>query len=508
MNAPRFHRGGVEGWGAAFLALLLLPTLFFPIHRDLATFALGGQIVSEGGTLYRDFWDNKPPAIYGFYALPALLFPSQAAGIYAFNLLATGVAAGCLAGLARRLGHAEAGLAAAAWLVVLQFEAGFVGLGQAETVANAPLLCAALGCAARPGWKGALLIGILAGIVVLFKPTSLLPLLPFLCLLPRNGKTFAALGAGGLFTLLGAAWWLHATGGWEAYLDIQREFVVPYVRHSKQPFLDHVQSLGLLGVFWALTLWLPTLLMILALFNRDKTSRPLRIYALAAFGCGFLALWGQNRAFPYQWQPMLPAFALLAASGSAWLGQKTRLSTPKIALLALAAPLVWMGVRHFDTHRQLVRWKIMGGSEQDYLASFNWFARGKTLTPNEAVLPAARFVRLHSKPHDRLWVWGFEPGIYLEAGRRPPNRFFHHLPLVASYAPSKWRDEAWNSLQKAPPRFIVLITGDSSHWMGAPAGDSATLWRQSAIYPWFKRHYGSPVRRGRFLIYRYGENSR
>lgn len=47
-----------------FSAIILLPTLVFPISSDLSVFMHGGLIISNGGELYKDFFDIKPPLIY------------------------------------------------------------------------------------------------------------------------------------------------------------------------------------------------------------------------------------------------------------------------------------------------------------------------------------------------------------------------------------------------------------------------------------------------------------
>lgn len=55
-------------------AVLLLPTIAFPISSDMSVFMHGGSIIADGGILYKDFFDIKPPLIYYIYAFIDLLF--------------------------------------------------------------------------------------------------------------------------------------------------------------------------------------------------------------------------------------------------------------------------------------------------------------------------------------------------------------------------------------------------------------------------------------------------
>jgi 4-amino-4-deoxy-L-arabinose transferase-like glycosyltransferase len=54
--------------------VLYLPFLKEPLMRDEGFFASVAQLVLDGGLPYRDAFDNKPPLIFGWYALSFMLF--------------------------------------------------------------------------------------------------------------------------------------------------------------------------------------------------------------------------------------------------------------------------------------------------------------------------------------------------------------------------------------------------------------------------------------------------
>ncbi|MBI4100623.1 glycosyltransferase family 39 protein [Candidatus Microgenomates bacterium] len=58
------------GFLLALSFFLRLPSLFEPYHYgDEGIYEVLGQAVSQGGLLYRDAWDNKPPFLYLIYAV-------------------------------------------------------------------------------------------------------------------------------------------------------------------------------------------------------------------------------------------------------------------------------------------------------------------------------------------------------------------------------------------------------------------------------------------------------
>src|SRR6266540_1491209 len=54
--------------------LLYLPVIASPLERDEGVYATIAQRLLRGDVPYRDLFDNKPPIVYGWYALSFLLF--------------------------------------------------------------------------------------------------------------------------------------------------------------------------------------------------------------------------------------------------------------------------------------------------------------------------------------------------------------------------------------------------------------------------------------------------
>ncbi len=70
------------------LGLLIISlTMFFPVSSDMATFIQGGMILNNGGALYVDYFDVKPPFVYYFYEFLYSMFGKTITLYRAFDFL-------------------------------------------------------------------------------------------------------------------------------------------------------------------------------------------------------------------------------------------------------------------------------------------------------------------------------------------------------------------------------------------------------------------------------------
>ena len=73
-------------WTGGVLCLLFLaPCMLFPISSDLALFALGGRVLLDGGAMYADFVDIKPPLVFYVLAVVQYLFGEGELNIRIFD---------------------------------------------------------------------------------------------------------------------------------------------------------------------------------------------------------------------------------------------------------------------------------------------------------------------------------------------------------------------------------------------------------------------------------------
>jgi len=194
------------------LAVLGLGALHleFPFEWDQAMFTLGARVMDHGGFLYRDFWEQKQPAIYLFYWVVGHLFGYGEHGVHLFELLWwTGFAAVLLATLRREFENAWVSRLAPLFTVGVYYASVTQWhLTQVEGLVALPLWLSLI-AAARSGKDGAppaarlFLSGVAGGVVLLFK-LAFLPIVAafWLVALVRVAR---ARGAGGVPVAAAAA---------------------------------------------------------------------------------------------------------------------------------------------------------------------------------------------------------------------------------------------------------------------------------------------------------------
>lgn len=151
--------------------------LWAPEFGDQATFRLGVARMLDGAVLYRDFWDIKPPGIFAWYFLGALLGIGDL-GIRVLEAVALLTGIPLMRYVAGELGVSSTTRTVSPLFLIVPYVAGVnaFGVGQVEGIVNVALLAAyAAGLRARRGqlplrWFTA---GLLGGIVLVFKPIYL-----------------------------------------------------------------------------------------------------------------------------------------------------------------------------------------------------------------------------------------------------------------------------------------------------------------------------------------------
>lgn len=515
------RRRQTAAWVAAAAGLLLLPMLLYPYGRDQAVFADVARAILSGGMPYRDIWEIKPPGVYLLYAAVTRLLGPALAAIRAVDLLFQAAAAALLYRLGSALVGRRAALLGALWYAGLYLHRGFWSTAQAESFAALPtLLCFALCRRARGRCAPSRLFlsGMLVGGVALLKYPLALPCLAALLLHPSRrgsrGSWLIPRGswllAGGAFVLASAWAWLVGGGAWEAYLEIQREFVAPYARivHGEASWWGRAGSGA--GRFAAANA-LPCLLAVAGILCLRHLGRRAAAFLLLWLALAAVAVAAQGKYFGYHWIPVLPPLALLAglgleravATGTHPRGKASSLPAvrERARLLALLFPLVWTlfveAPAYLDGARvvmgalppeaYLERFGRPGGGDHSFLAN-TW---------------AAAYARETTRPEDGLFIWGFEPVVYLLSGRTSPTRFHFSVPLVSPWAPASWREELLRDLATRPPALVMVLRNDAIPWASGSVEDStAQLRRFPELESFLRRRYQFERRIEDFAVFR------
>jgi 4-amino-4-deoxy-L-arabinose transferase-like glycosyltransferase len=414
---------------------LRLPAFFTPVFNSDETFlATQAHVLNDGGELYQDAIDRKPPIVPYVYAATFAFFETTALwSVRVVAMLAVALTALLLAIEGRRRYGARAG-----WIAGIMFVVAMVAFapqdGQAANfeVFMLPSMTAAILFARRGR-------GILAGVAIaaatLAKQTGAATLLPVLYLIARargkKGVGEVALG----FTIptalvalaMGPAQLLYWTVlGNGSYVGMKTMSTVVLTTFL---FMTGMWALCNLPLLWKIpSAW---------------TQRKLR------------ALDGERDTDLWLW---LLSAALSVAVGLRFFGHYYMQLAPPLALLAAGALV--RGSRKWATRTVAIA--LAAGF---MFSAAGYFYHPGVPEPNyESV---SRYLATTTNPDDAIYVWGSVPEIYWASGRRPATRFLTTPFLTGNYPGRPPKDAntgddteaAWDDFYKDftahPPKYFV-----------------------------------------------------
>src|SRR5207248_1823492 len=119
-------------------------------------------------------------------------------------------------------------------------------------------------------------------------------------------------------------------------------------------------------------------------------------------------------------------------------------------VLVMGSPEVWDSGD--ASWRALARYAGDPAYRQPYLDGHYGYGPEHTL---------AGYLRDHTAPGDSVYVWGFDPMVYILAGRPAASRF----PLMSDWAPRRWQDDFVAELERSRPAYIVIQRGRAGNWI-------------------------------------------
>lgn len=463
----------IDKLGVAAAALYALPTITYPLGRDLALFLYVGERWLHGRLPYRDTYDFKPPGIYVVNAITAALFGESQWGVHVVDIAAVLTMSWVVVHAVLRDRPRRQGELAAVALVVAGFyytTFDFIEVAQTELWESLALIGAyAVAARARPGLRAWAAAGILVGMAVLFKPTGLLlGLVPATVVAlragrahePSRGRVPAILRALVAFALGGMAvgcvvvGYFAVQGGLDAMIDIVIRHVWDY--HGRASFapVDRGWVLHKLRrepwTFFFFGAWV--FAVVSAVRRRSWRAVAGCLAALSLVLLSIAAVVYQRRFLGYYWVVTTPFLALGAAHAVA------ELRRPAIAIVAVLG-VIAIGLRYPPAlprpYRQMAssfvdyaRGRI---SRAEYLAPFEQY-------PSEERL--GEVIRSRARPGDGLMVRGYEPALYIVSGLECPSRFAVEIPFVTTgmiYKREEWHAEHERDVWNPPVRFAVTF---------------------------------------------------
>jgi hypothetical protein len=344
----------LDYWMIAIIGLLGIMRLPEPLFGDQAIFLVAGKAIRSGAILYRDFWDVKPPGIYGVFTLAGILFGFNEIGMHLFDLLwMLGLACGLRLTLATAftrpwIAQILPWMAVGSYFALLSPPQQM----QVESLVGLPLYFAAwfnIQAALQPERKSRwlLLSGIMGGIVLLFKLIYLPILVAFWLIyllhiiIRQHQKPLPALWQTAWPLFLGVMlpigpvilYWL-ATGSLNEAIYTMIQHPPKMVQQLPKKTIKQLMQ----STFWAVRKFFP--LMVLSGFAIRYSIRRLNLLnmqMLAWLGLGCAMILAQTQSWwNYHFMLLVVPLSVLAANGIDCLLQSTQRQRQAIVTASLA----------------------------------------------------------------------------------------------------------------------------------------------------------------------------
>jgi hypothetical protein len=473
---------GRHAWDAALAALALAfgaVSLCWPFGRDQGLYYyVAREWVLRGAIPYRDVLDHKTPGIYILHAISIFLFGETQWGIRILDLCCVVflglIAAGLTVprGIAPKAGIRGAGILSASVLYYGFFD--FWNTGQSE-LWYSTFAIASIWAALRLEKRAAPASGAFAAAALVLKPPAMwLVLLAVGALFLRARRERTALRTTGLFALGAVCVIVPVFGYFAAHRALGD--LVDIVVGANGYYVSHERGVRTLADVVDRTIWffrfynpLSTILLVsLVAFGvakrKDAEVKSRHLLALGMCAAAYAAVVVQAKFYLLHWGVVIPPAAVVATLVAS---DVVDLAKPiaRYAPLAYATALllfyflsgntasIWL-----DVTRATMAYKRGQITREEFTTHFAQPVIGYWYHDSELV---GLWLRDHSSPEDLVAVRGFEPEIYVVAGRRYPGRFFWTTFLVnpdRAYKREQWLDEERRAFAANPPRYVVTLT--------------------------------------------------
>ncbi len=429
---------------------LRLPSLWIPIlDIDESQFAGFAHVLMDGGRPYIDSLDTKPPGIYLFYqALFTAFGRTNMGAVHAALILINILTAWTLFAVGRRLGRPHAGLVAALLFAVFSTtSAPKITSANIASILALPLTVSVWLLLRIRGRSPADLLraaaaGLAVGLACAFKYQAGMHIpLALVWLLVTCGRRAVWPAVAFLLPIGGVAaavWgYLVAHDAAEAFWNWSFLGSLHYLGLGEQN-LPWVVSLVVRGGRYlapSAPVWLLALAFVWQRVRaswRQRTAParaaddlPVRTQWLLILwlGLNFVATSAGGRFYPHYFLQSLPPAALLAGLQferlwPGWFAPRRWARRAAVGVLLLAAAL---------------------GAVPRY--AYGWFQDAFPDDDPRSYAPIVAYLEAHSRPTDRIFVWGFATPIYFFSERPPASRFLW-ADLMTGRAPGPNRAEA------------------------------------------------------------------
>lgn len=450
-------------WLLILIILLRLPSLFEPFtYADEGIYLTLGQALRQGLVWYRDIHDNKPPMLYLLAAL-AGDFPTYRLLLFFWGLATIFV----FFKLSQLLfpKNKSAIIVSTATFTLLTSTHTFEGnIGNAENFMLLPTIIAfffilktvdktVINHKFVKSLSIWFLVGVLFSLATLLKVPAAFDFVAALVfiLLMAEKKNYKLLITNYFLLLLGfilpillTIIYYASKGALNQYLTAAFFQNLPYLSSWVQ---DKPQVSGL--PLPLLSRGFLVLALVLVLFIFRKRGSLVAKLVLVWFAFSWFAALLSSRPYPHYLIQILPSLSL---SFGLFFSQPGKYLKEKLIPTSLLVILVvtWITFRfwYYVNLPYLInfyQYALRIKSHQEYFSNFD--------PRTETIYQTAEYLKVHTLPEEKIFIWGTDPSIYALSRRLPAGRYAvaYHIVDFNGY------QETIEALTKNPPRYLVVI---------------------------------------------------
>jgi hypothetical protein len=462
-----------------------LTKVHYHLMDDQTLFLRGAEVLRNGGTLYRDIWDIKPPGVFLFYLAGGEMFGFTDVGIHLFELLImVSTAVVSFLWLRPAIGAWAAWMGA--FLTVffyysMNFEGDFCNV---EALACLPAAIAGFSLLSPRGKWPLVMAGASAGFLIVIKPFYGLIGLGFWAVFLIADREASRRLSTWVVLLMSAAAPVLAMVVWFAWQGALPQLFDALIRIPFEAKL----TVNPLGRLWGLRIAVEHFLsgfkplwpmLIAAVWAAYENRRNRGVLTAVAF----LGMWIVTGAigvilqlqswFPAEFLLILPPFGLLAGVGLIWtLGRIMEGAWPKRALAILLLGVSLWTARAAVRPLVVALWKTGGevapsANFERHRRQLQYDARQVTCTPSDTAL-----------------VW-MSPMVYWFSGCRAASPVEGTRML---WMPPRLLARVRDDIRRSSPRYIYLRDSDIAPFTAAMPGlmEQYAMEYQSTEGAWYR----------------------
>jgi hypothetical protein len=454
--------------GLLVLLIIAIRSKFLniPFERDEGAYTYYGKLCLEGYVPYKDFYEQKFPGLFYFYAMMVAIFGDTVKGMHIGFIILNIISVVLIFFAVRKMFSSFPAILSAITFGIVSMTPNLSGFTvQAEHgVAFFSTIGIFLYALASGNKKGYLYfcMGLALGAAFMTKTTGLFIMLwggmiiiiDFAFRKERNWRVFflkeLLMYMGGATLIIGIMFLLvYLKGSFSDMLywtyDIPKNYVskvplkdgITYFGYSRDAILNNHKLF-----------WYHALLSLAVIFIKSISWRT-KLFTVTLAAMSFLMIVPGFYFYGHYWIQLMPGLSVLAG---VTFYAVLQLLQPRIKDLAK--------VKYYYTGAFILLTFYHLNKQKDYYFNPNYDLVLRSVygnNPFPETMEIANYINANSKPEDQVIFMGSEPQIYFYTKKKCPTRHAYFSAVVDNVPPHKeWQREYVRDVEKAKPRYFVF----------------------------------------------------